>query len=145
MYDLIIKMNNNKNIAVVGSRNFTDKDVFVRVISEIISLEGSPKVIVSGGAKGADSLAYEWAIDNGIETLVFEPKYDEFPKKVRRWMAPKERNTTIVENSDVVLAFWDMESTGTKDTIDKSVEKGNRVYLYNINEGTITLYYDKSI
>jgi hypothetical protein len=138
-------MNNNKNIAVVGSRNFTDKDVFVRVISEIISLEGSPKVIVSGGAKGADSLAYEWAIDNGIETLVFEPKYDEFPKKVRRWMAPKERNTTIVENSDVVLAFWDMESTGTKDTIDKSVEKGNRVYLYNINEGTITLYYDKSI
>jgi hypothetical protein len=114
-------------------------------MSEIIIAEGYPKSIVSGGAKGADSLAYEWAINNGVEVLIFEPKHNDFPKKVRRWMAPKERNTTIVENSDVVLAFWDMKSTGTKDTIDKSVEKGIRVYLYDINKGSVTLYYDKNI
>lgn len=138
-------MKTNKNIAVVGSRNFTDKDIFSRVLAEVISIEGTPKNIVSGGAIGADTLAYEWAIDNGVDTLVFEPRYKDFPKKVRRWMAPKERNTTIVENSDVVLAFWDMESTGTKDTIDKSVEKGNKVYLYNIKEDKVSLYNDKII
>lgn len=138
-------MKTNKNIAVVGSRNFTDKDIFSRVLAEVISIEGSPKNIVSGGAIGADTLAYEWAIANGVDTLVFEPRYKDFPKKVRRWMAPKERNTTIVENSDIVLAFWDMESTGTKDTIDKSVEKGNKVYLYNIKEDKVSLYNDKII
>jgi uncharacterized phage-like protein YoqJ len=60
-------------------------------------------------------------------------------------MAPKERNTTIVDNSDIVLAFWDMESNGTKDTIDKSVKKGKKVYLYNIKENKISLYCDEII
>ena len=114
-------MKTNKNIAVVGTRNFTDKDTFKRIINEVITIEGTPNKIVSGGAIGADTLAFEWAIENNTEVLVFKPKYEDFPKK-KRWMAPKERNTTIVDNSDIVLAFWDMESTGTKDTINKSIK-----------------------
>jgi uncharacterized phage-like protein YoqJ len=78
-------------------------------------------------------------MDNDIAVLVFKPKYKDFPKKESRWMAPKERNTTIVENSDIVLAFWDMESNGTKDTIDKSVKKGNKVYIYNIINNELTI------
>ena len=138
-------MKTNKNIAVVGSRNFTDKDTFKRILNEVISIEGIPNKVVSGGAVGADTLAYEWAVDNDVETLVFKPKYKDFPKKESRWMAPKERNTTIVDNSDIVLAFWDMESNGTKDTIDKSVEKGKKIYLYNIKENKISLYCDEII
>ena len=129
-------MKTNKNIAVVGTRNFTDKDTFKRIINEVITIEGTPNKIVSGGAIGADTLAFEWAIENNTEVLVFKPKYEDFPKK-KRWMAPKERNTTIVDNSDIVLAFWDMESTGTKDTINKSIKKGKRIYLYNIKENKI--------
>lgn len=132
-------MKTNKTIAVVGSRNFTDKDTFKKALNEVISIEGTPKKIVSGGAIGADTLAYEWAMDNDIDVLVFKPKYKDFPKKESRWMAPKERNTTIVENSDIVLAFWDMESNGTKDTIDKSVKKGNKVYIYNIINNELTI------
>jgi len=132
-------METNKNFAVVGSRNFIDRDILNKVIVEIISIEGNPKTIVSGGALGADTMAYEWATENNVNTLIFEPKYKDFPKKVRKWMAPKERNTTIVENSDVVIAFWDMKSTGTKDTIDKSVKKGNKVYIYNIVDNNITV------
>jgi hypothetical protein len=135
----VIKMETNKNIAIVGSRNFLDVDVFVNVLNEIISIEGNPKTIVSGGAVGTDTLAYNWAKENNVDTLIFEPRYKDFPKKVRKWMAPKERNTTIVENSDVVIAFWDMKSTGTKDTIDKSVEKGNKVYIYNTVNNEITV------
>ena len=129
-------MKTNKNIAVVGTRNFTDKDTFKRIINEVITIEGTPNKIVSGGAIGVDTLAFEWAIENNTEVLVFKPKYEDFPKK-KRWMAPKERNTTIVDNSDIVLAFWDMESTGTKDTINKSIKKGKRIYLYNIKENKI--------
>jgi uncharacterized phage-like protein YoqJ len=129
-------MKTNKNIAVVGTRNFTDKDTFKRIINEVITIEGTPNKIVSGGAIGADTLAFEWAIENNTEILVFKPRYEDFPKE-KRWMAPKERNTTIVDNSDIVLAFWDMESNGTRDTINKSIKKGKKIYLYNIKENKI--------
>lgn len=131
-------MEMNKNIAIVGSRTFSNVEVFVNVLNEVLLKEGKPKTIVSGGAAGADTLGYDWAKENGVDTLIFEPKYSDFPKKVRKWMAPKDRNTTIVENSDVVVAFWDMKSTGTKDTIDKSVAKGNKVYIYNTVDNKMT-------
>jgi hypothetical protein len=134
-------MKTNKNIAIVGSRNFTDKNLLNNILNEVINIEGTPSKIVSGGAIGADSMGYDWAVENNIETLIFEPRYSDFPKKVRKWMAPKERNTTIVENSDIVIAFWDMVSTGTKDTMDKSVERGKKVYLYNTTENKLLLYY----
>lgn len=138
-------MENNKNIAIIGSRDFNDFNILEKVLLEITSIEGLPKSIVSGGAKGADTLGFDWAKKNSIDTILFEPKYKDFPKKVRKWMAPKERNTTIVENSDLIVAFWDMSSTGTKDTIDKSVKNNKKVYLYNTIENKLSLYYDEII
>lgn len=124
-------------LAIVGSRNFNDKVVFDSVLKEILMILGTPDAIISGGADGADTLAAEWALENNIKLIKFEPKHKDFPKKSRRWMAPKERNTAIVENSDVLLAFWDMKSTGTKDTVGKALLKGIRIYLYHFTEGEI--------
>jgi hypothetical protein len=120
-----------EKLALIGSRSFSNNNVFVKILNEVILLEGKPKTIVSGGAIGADTLAYLWALENKLNTIIFEPNPDDFPKKLK-WMAPKERNTKIVDNSDMVLAFWDMKSTGTKDTIDKALLKGIKVYVYNI-------------
>ncbi len=136
----ICVMNENKNIAVVGSRKFTDAKILEDILNEVIGIEGTPSKIISGGAIGADSMAYDWAVRNNIETLIFKPRYTDFPPKTRRWVAPKERNTTIVDNSDVIVAFWDMISSGTKDTLDKSVKKGKKIYVYNTIENKLLLY-----
>lgn len=135
-------MTNTKNIAIVGSRSFSNLNLLNEVMSEIIKKEGNFTNVVSGGAKGCDTLANEWATSNDVNMIVFLPKYENYPSK-KKWMAPKERNTLIVENSDIVLAFWDMKSTGTKDTIDKSVERNKKVYLYDITENKLVLYNDK--
>ena len=135
-------MTNTKNIAIVGSRSFSNFDLLNEVMFEIIKKEGNFANVVSGGAKGCDTLANEWATSNDVNMIVFLPKYDNFPSN-KKWMAPKERNTLIVENSEIVLAFWDMKSTGTKDTIDKSVERNKKVYLYDITENKLVLYNDK--
>ncbi|MBM3430403.1 MAG: DUF2493 domain-containing protein [Bacteroidetes bacterium] len=120
------------NIAIVGSRNFNDKELFEKVMSEVLLIEGKPNKVISGGAVGADTLAYEWAIENKIEIVIFKPRHGDFPKKSRNWMAPKERNTRIVENSEIVLAFWDMSSTGTKDTIEKAIKNNRKIYIFNL-------------
>jgi hypothetical protein len=100
-------------------------------------IEGTPNKVISGGAVGADTLAFDWSIKNKIEFVVCEPKYKDFPKKSRNWMAPKERNTSIVENCNIVLAFWDMTSTGTKDTIEKAIKNNRKIYVFNLLDNSL--------
>ncbi len=130
-------------VAIIGSRNFSNKKLFNSVLLSIFTNEGIPHTIISGGAIGTDTLAKEWAMENNIEFVVFIPMHKDFPKKTRRWMAPKDRNTTIVENSDMIISFWDMKSTGTKDTIEKALKKKHRIYLFNLVEEIIISNNDR--
>tara|TARA_B100000614_G_C14235815_1_gene364403 strand:- start:132 stop:470 length:339 start_codon:yes stop_codon:yes gene_type:complete len=96
-------------IGVVGSRNFDD---YKKLEKELNKIEGIT-VIVSGGAKGADTLAREFAEKNDIKLTEFKPDYEQYGRG-----APIRRNKKIVEYSDQIIAFWDGESRGTKNTID---------------------------
>ena len=69
--------------------------------------------IVSGGAKGADSLAARYANEKGIPLVVFLPVWDKYGKR-----AGFVRNKEIVKASDIVICFWDGQSRGTKHSID---------------------------
>ena len=117
-------------IGIIGSRNFTDKELFLCKVNEVITLEGMPNLVISGGAIGADAMAEEWAKENAIEFQVFKPQHKDFPKSIRRFAAPHARNTLIAEHSDVIIAFWDGQSTGTKDTIDKAIAQSKKVYIF---------------
>ena len=57
-----------KRVAVVGSRDFDDKDRLYEVLTKNFD---RIKIIVSGGARGADTLATTWAADYGVPYLVF--------------------------------------------------------------------------
>ena len=74
--------------------------------------------IVSVGAKGVDTCAKNYAIKNKIRLKEFLPKYDKYPGRV----APIKRNDEIINYSDMVVAFWDGKSRGTKYVIEKCRE-----------------------
>lgn len=99
-------------LAIIGSRDCPTIDIS-RYVPEI------PDTIVSGGARGADTLAREYAMKNNIPLLEFLPKYAVYGRK-----APIMRNIQIVNNCDSLLAFWDGTSQGTKFTIDYARRKG---------------------
>ncbi len=80
--------------------------------------------IVSGGAQGADSLAESYAKKNGIRTRIFKPEYDKFGRA-----APLVRNRQIIQHSDLVIAFWDGKSRGTKYTIDYAQSENKPVQI----------------
>ena len=115
---------------IIGSRNFTDKEFFICKVNEVIAIEGIPTLVISGGAEGADTLAEEWAKENAIEFQVFKPQHKDFPKSIRRFAAPHARNTLIAEHSDIIMAFWDGQSTGKKDTVDKALALSKKVYMF---------------
>ena len=93
-------------LAIIGSRGITDIDFSALVGDEVTE-------IVSGGARGIDSLAAEYAEQNKIKLTVFLPDFKRFGRG-----APIKRNYEIVDYSDEVLAIWDGASRGTKSVID---------------------------
>jgi predicted Rossmann fold nucleotide-binding protein DprA/Smf involved in DNA uptake len=107
-------------LAIIGSRNCPE----INISSYLDSL---PEAIISGGAKGADTYAREFAQEHGIEIIEFLPDYKRYGRG-----APIVRNKLIVENCDELIAFWDGESKGTKFTIDYAMKIGKKVRIIEI-------------
>lgn len=105
-------------VAVIGSRGLSVSDLG-RYLPE------NTTEIVSGGAKGVDTSAREYALAHGIKLTEFLPEYTMFGRS-----APLKRNITIIEYSDIVLAFWDGKSRGTKFVIDNCRKLGVEVRVY---------------
>ena len=100
--------------AIVGSRSLWVKNIedYLFECDEIIS----------GGAKGIDMCAAEYARVNAVNLTVILPNYKRYGKA-----APIIRNKEIVELCDIVIAFWDGCSKGTLSVI-KYAQKIRKPY-----------------
>ena len=106
-------------VAIIGSRNLTNVEISKYIPENTAG-------IISGGARGIDTLAEAWADKNGISKIIIKPEYEKFKRG-----APLKRNEKIVELADVIIALWDGKSRGTKFTIDyaKKLKKEVKVYV----------------
>jgi predicted Rossmann fold nucleotide-binding protein DprA/Smf involved in DNA uptake len=103
-------MNTIRRVAVVGSRKFTNYAQVCKVLDETLERDDT---IVSGGALGVDSMAQRYSKEKGFNLMIFYPRYSLGPG------AAFIRNRTIVDNSDLVLAFYSKDayqSGGTANT-----------------------------
>jgi hypothetical protein len=94
-----------KKIAIIGSRDFKNKNLLDEEMQKIKAL-CTITHIVSGGAKGADTMGVQWANKNKIETIVFHP---DFKKRKRAYHF---RNRQIVKEADIVVT-----ASGCRDLI----------------------------
>lgn len=109
-----------KKLAIIGSRNITNVN-----LAEMLPFK--PDVIVSGGAKGIDSLAKEYALSHNIALEEYKPDYKRYGRG-----APLKRNHLIIENCDEVLAVWDGVSKGTAYTIKVARDMGKVVHIHRV-------------
>jgi len=113
------KDENKFYIGIVGSRKVNDyefvKSIFLKVIESVIFFDNI--VIVSGGAKGVDSIAKQISKNLGISIIEIIPD----------WSIGKQagilRNSEIVKIIDFLIAIPTKDSIGTYDTIRKAKQK----------------------
>ena len=109
-------------VAVVGSRGFSDYKLLSETLDKI-----KITLIISGSAKGADTLGEQYAKDNGIETKIFKPDWEKHGKA-----AGMLRNTDIINEAELVVAFWDGSSKGTLDSINKAKKNKQKINNYRL-------------
>ena len=100
-------------LGIVGSRSINLAKAR-NILDETIKKD-KVTTIISGGARGVDTVAKDFAIDNNIGLIEFLPDYKSYGR-----YAPIRRNTDIINNSDYILALWDGNSKGTQDSIKKA-------------------------
>ena len=110
-------------VAVIGSRGLR-----VEHLEDYLP-EGVTE-IVSGGARGVDTCARDYALRYGLKLTEFLPEYGRFGRG-----APLLRNIAIIENADLVLAFWDGRSKGTKFVIDYCNKHNIPVVVHRFTTG----------
>lgn len=129
-------------VAIIGSRpqSVNESDVKAK-IKDVISKLPKDTLIISGGAAGADTWGVEEAKRQGLaEPLVYRALWDDLSHpdaliktnsygKQYDARAGHRRNTLIVQDADLVYAFWDGKSPGTRDSITKARKMGKDVII----------------
>ena len=134
-----------KKVIIAGSRTFNNYNL-LKV--ELDKLFNEPFIIVSGGAKGADTLGEMYANEKGYQIERHLAKWNDLSVPNCRVkynsygaynaLAGHNRNqemlNSILNNLDggYVVAFWDGKSSGTKNMIDISRKSGVKTHIVSI-------------
>lgn len=97
--------------------------------------------VISGGAKGIDTLAVEWAVENDIEVTVFEAAWHNLDHpdaiiKTTKWgqkydaRAGLRRNELMAVHAEAVIAIWDGQSKGTKHMLKMARKRELPTFVY---------------
>lgn len=130
--------NNGMRVIISGSRTI----IYGRLIDMAVAESGFDVTeVVSGGAKGIDTLAVEWAVKNNIPVNVFEAAWDNlsYPDaiiKTTKWgqkydaRAGLRRNETMSVYGEALIAIWDGKSKGTKHMLAIARKRDLPTFIY---------------
>ena len=114
-------------LMISGSRSIRNLRIIFDELEKLYT-EHPNLILISGGAKGVDSIAEEWGRFRKIQIEQHKPDWATYGKG-----AGIVRNKEMVLAADYILIFWDGESKGTKSVID-FCEKQGKKYLLKILE-----------
>jgi len=109
-------------VIIAGSRTITDIELVEKAI------EDSPfdiTEVVTGCARGVDTLGIKFAWEHMIPKKEFPADWDKYGKA-----AGFIRNKQMAEYADALIAVWDGKSKGTAHMIDIAKKEGLEVFIY---------------
>lgn len=116
-------------VIVAGGRDFTN----YALVEEAIKISGFEiSQIVSGKAKGVDTLGEVWALANNIPVEAFPADWSQHGRA-----AGPIRNKQMAEYADALIAIWDGESKGTANMIQQARNKQLNVFIYLVKDTNV--------
>ncbi len=109
-------------VAIVGSRHFADPE---RVAEYVKGLPPRASII-TGSASGVDAAATKAARERGLAVQVMPASFDEMADASKS----AARNQRLVDACDVLVAFWDGASKGTRSTVERALDTGKEVHVF---------------
>lgn len=113
-------------VIIAGGRDFSNYPYLRSCADKDLAAITDEIQIVSGNARGADSLGERYAQEKGYKLALFPADWERYGRS-----AGPRRNAQMAENADALIAFWDGQSRGTKNMIDRATEKGLKVTVHN--------------
>ncbi len=111
-------------VIIAGGRDFNDEDRMRHELQRVSWGWGNLE-IVSGMARGADTLGSEWARNHDLPLKEFPADWDKHGKA-----AGHIRNAEMADYAEILIAFWDGTSKGTKGMIKLALDRGLEVHVY---------------
>ena len=116
-------------VIIAGGRDFDD---YVYMSTKLNELFNDPNTfnnkaikVISGMAKGADTLGIRYADENKLTKILFPANWKEYPR-----IAGFLRNNDMLSVATHLIAFWDGKSNGTKHMIEIAQMKGIPVWVF---------------
>lgn len=100
-------------IVFIGGPRVMTREMRGDIYEFVATLEPGTTVM-TGGARGVDAIAMEAAHKQGLKVVTVRPDYGTFGQ-----IAPLIRNGHMAERCDRAVFFWDGQSHGTRDAIQK--------------------------
>lgn len=113
-------------VIIAGGRDFTN---YALVEDAIKCSAFEITQVVSGKAKGVDTLGEVWALANNVPVEAFPADWSQHGRA-----AGPIRNREMAEYADALIAIWDGESKGTANMIQQARNKKLNVFIYLVKE-----------
>lgn len=122
----------SRYLLIAGSRSITDLNLvqsgilkYLKSINlELKDFDG----IISGNARGVDTLAIRFANNTGVQCIIMPAQWDRFGKQ-----AGYIRNKNMVALATHAIFFRQHGSPGTSNAIDLAVKKDIPFVVYDLN------------
>jgi len=108
-------------VIIAGSRDCEDYNL---LLTAIANAGFDVTAVVSGGAKGADSLGERFAEECALPVFKFPAHWEQYGRA-----AGPIRNELMAEFGDALIALWDGKSRGTKNMIDRATAHGLKIHV----------------
>lgn len=104
---------NEFKVIIAGGRDFDLYPLLLESADALLADTKAEVIVVSGTAKGADTLGEQYAQERGLTVKRFPAQWAEYGRS-----AGYKRNQEMAFYADALIACWDGESKGTKHMIN---------------------------
>lgn len=119
---------------VVGSRSFQDYSFLKEKLDHFLSNQ-SEIVIVSGGARGADTLAEKYAKERKLPVKIFPANWEKYGKRAGYIRNDEMHSFLSRQEKRGVVAFWDGVSKGTEHNFQLAKRYNNPIRIVRTGGG----------